>query len=66
MLGPSDMQMSIDALLVTFPEWKNLPAVRTGNIHIIEADVFQRPGPRLWTGLNRLQELIVHWKAKQN
>ncbi len=65
-LVPSDMQMSVDALLATFPEWKNLPAFRTGDVHIVEADVFQRPGPRLWTGLNRLQGLIVRWKAKQN
>jgi iron complex transport system substrate-binding protein len=38
--------------------WTDLPAVRTGRIHLVNADLFHRATPRLVEGLEQLAELI--------
>ena len=38
--------------------WKELPAVKTGRVHYVEADWLSRPGPRLIDALEQVAELI--------
>ncbi|MFP4349890.1 MAG: ABC transporter substrate-binding protein [Desulfococcaceae bacterium] len=38
--------------------WTDLPAVRQGRIHLVDSDLFDRPGPRMVMGLELLFELI--------
>lgn len=45
-------------LLKIFPEWKNLAATQTGNIHRIDSDIVSRPGPRALTALEMLSGII--------
>lgn len=42
------------ALLATRPEWESLSAVRAGRILVIDDSLFNRPGPRLVEGAERL------------
>ena len=38
--------------------WKELPAVRTGRVHYVEADWLNRPGPRIVDALEKVAELL--------
>lgn len=38
--------------------WTDLPAVRQGRIHLVDSNLFDRPGPRVVVGLELLFELI--------
>jgi iron complex transport system substrate-binding protein len=38
--------------------WPNLPAVRDGRVHVVDAAVFNRPAPRLVDGLEMLVRLV--------
>jgi iron complex transport system substrate-binding protein len=38
--------------------WKDVPAVRTGRIHLVDSNLFDRATPRLVAGLEQLAELI--------
>jgi iron complex transport system substrate-binding protein len=38
--------------------WTDLPAVRTGRIHLVNSDIYDRASPRLVDGLEQLAELI--------
>ncbi len=41
------------------PEWRSLRAVRTGQVHPVDANgCFSRPGPRLVDGIERLAEIL--------
>ena len=39
-------------------QWKQLPAVRQGRIHILNSDLLDRPSPRLIDGLEALARAI--------
>jgi iron complex transport system substrate-binding protein len=58
LLLPSDLHASRERLLAAFPEWSRLAALRNGRIHIVNADVFLRPGPRAFFGLAELRALL--------
>lgn len=45
-------------LLSTYPEWQRLSAVRRGAVHVLDADVVTRPGPRIMQGLELLVSAI--------
>ncbi len=47
------------ALVAEHPVWRELPAVRAGRVHAVDANgCFSRPGPRLVDGIERLAELL--------
>jgi iron complex transport system substrate-binding protein len=47
------------ALIAEHPVWRDLPAVRAGRVHGVDANgCFSRPGPRLIDGIERLAELF--------
>lgn len=39
-------------------QWPDIPAVRSGRVHIVESDLFDRPGPRMVAGLETLANLL--------
>lgn len=39
-------------------QWPQLPAVRTGRLHVVEAGMFDRPTPRLFQGLEVVAKII--------
>jgi iron complex transport system substrate-binding protein len=51
-------QAVFEAVKAEWQRWSDLPAARTGRIHLVDSDVFDRPGPRLVEGLERLARLI--------
>jgi len=58
LLFPDDMHMEIGDLEARFPEWKGIDAVRRGRLHAVDADIFLRPGPRVFQAAERLQALL--------
>jgi iron complex transport system substrate-binding protein len=49
------------------PEWRQLPAVRSGRVHAVDAlSYFSRPGPRLIDGISQLAALLhpALWPAE--
>jgi iron complex transport system substrate-binding protein len=47
------------ALMENYREWSQLPAVRTGKVHVVDGNAyFSRPGPRLVESLELLRELF--------
>jgi iron complex transport system substrate-binding protein len=46
------------ALLGEWRKWPQIPAVRDGRVHVVEADLFDRPTLRLVDGIERLAVLI--------
>jgi iron complex transport system substrate-binding protein len=41
------------------PEWKALPAVEAGRVHVVDAQsYFSRPGPRLIEGVSQLASFL--------
>ena len=47
------------SLLTQRPGWKDLPAVRTGRLYLVEANAyFSRPGPRSVDGLEQLAQIL--------
>ncbi|ODT45365.1 MAG: hypothetical protein ABS70_03330 [Nitrospira sp. SCN 59-13] len=47
------------ASLASHPEWKNLPAVRRGQVYLVDAlSYFSRPGPRLIDGIEQLAAIF--------
>lgn len=45
-------------LLTTYPEWQRLSAIRRNAVHVLDADVVTRPGPRIMQGLELLVSAI--------
>ncbi|VAX21183.1 Vitamin B12 ABC transporter, B12-binding component BtuF [hydrothermal vent metagenome] len=41
-----------------YPEWKNLSAIKTGNIIAVDPDIFFRPGPRFVIALKYLYDKL--------
>ena len=50
-------------LVLKRPEWADVPAVRTGQVHPISEAYLGRPGPRLIEGLARLRAVVVAVRA---
>lgn len=44
--------------LTTRAGWRDVAAVRDGNVHVLEPDLFNRPGPRVGEAAVRLAELL--------
>lgn len=57
-LVPTDMGVGGEYLKAVFPEWKNVSAIRRNAVYLVDGDVFMRPGPRLWQGLDRLKTVV--------
>lgn len=39
-------------------DWPEVPAVKSGRIHILDSDLYDRPGPRLVLGLEEMARLL--------
>ncbi len=57
-LLPGTSWSSVEDLLKTYPEWKNLRAVRGNRVYVIPPDILLRPGPRITQGLAALYEAL--------
>jgi iron complex transport system substrate-binding protein len=57
----SDILHSVDDLPRMFPEWRDLSAIRHGNVSRVDPDLVSRPGPRAIDGLEALYH-ILHGK----
>jgi ABC-type Fe3+-hydroxamate transport system substrate-binding protein len=55
---PGDSTATAEALLATFPEWKQLRAVRNGRVHGLSADILFRPGPRIAESVRILYDAL--------
>jgi iron complex transport system substrate-binding protein len=56
----SSMAGGLDAekLIMEWQRWKQLHAVQNGQIHVVDADLFDRPTPRLVTGLEVIAAIL--------
>lgn len=45
-------------------QWSALPAARTGDIHVIDADLVSRPGPRVLLGAEQVCEVLAAARAR--
>lgn len=43
---PTDGKAKLDEIKLTYPEWKNLSAIKNGNVIFVNRDLHMRPGPR--------------------
>ncbi len=59
LLLPTDLQITGRMLAERHPEWSRVTAVRRGAVHLVDADVFLRPGPRVFSGLATLTRLLA-------
>lgn len=50
---------SKEQLKAAWMKWPQIPAVQSGRVHVVNADLFDRPVPRLADGLIALAELIA-------
>jgi iron complex transport system substrate-binding protein len=55
---------TFDRVKQEWQRWKDVPAVRTGRIHLVNSDLYDRATPRLVDGLEQLAELI-HPQSEQ-
>ncbi len=39
-------------------QWKDIPAVRNNRVHLVDSDLFDRPGPRMVKGIETLAQLL--------
>ena len=58
LLVTSDIVTDLSGLVALYPEWKQIDAVRTGNVFRIDADMVSRPGPRAIEALETLFHII--------
>jgi iron complex transport system substrate-binding protein len=49
---------SPELLKASWQQWPEIPAVRNNQLHVVDADLFNRPTARLITGLEILAELL--------
>lgn len=49
---------TFDRVKAGWEKWPDMPAVRTGRIHLVNSDIFDRATPRLVDGLETLARLI--------
>jgi iron complex transport system substrate-binding protein len=45
-------------VLQGWSQWKSIPAVKQGRIHIIDSDVIDRPSPRIIDGLEAMARIL--------
>lgn len=45
--------------------YKNINAIKNGNIYMIKQDVIIRPGPRIWIGINQIREIVEKLENKK-
>ncbi|MFZ3577340.1 cobalamin-binding protein [Virgibacillus sp. DJP39] len=45
-------------LIMKRPNWDQMKAVKSGNIHVLEESLYCRPSPRLLEGLRKLESII--------
>lgn len=57
-LIPAPSDEIIGELLETYPEWRELKAVREGRLYTIDQDLIARPGPRIVEGLTEVYRLL--------
>jgi iron complex transport system substrate-binding protein len=47
------------------PRWRDIPAVRDGEIHEIKSPLILQPGPAALTdGLQALHDIVAGWAAR--
>lgn len=51
-------QTEEEAGLAWWRQWRQLPAVRAGNLYLLDADLLSRPGVRILDGIERLCTLL--------
>ena len=49
---------SIKELKAGWKKWPHIPAVKNNRVYVVDADLFDRPTPRLIDGLERLLEIL--------
>jgi len=59
LIFPDDMHLGMRDLVARFPEWERIDAVRLGRLHPVDADIFLRPGPRIFLAAERLRALVT-------
>ena len=57
-LVPADSRTIIDELLETYPEWREIDAVKNGRLYTIHQDLVARPGPRIAEGIREMFGLL--------
>ena len=55
----NDLVRSTDDILIAYPEWKGLKAIRQKRVALVDASMVSRPGPRVIEGL-KLIFLAIH------
>lgn len=63
LISAMDGMKSHDNLKTSWLRWPQIPAVRNNQLHVVNADLFNRPTVRLITGLEILAE-ILHTKKE--
>jgi len=58
-LYPDDMGIDEEQLRSGFPEWRELGAMQRGAVWRIDADLYLRPGPRVFQAAAELQRLLA-------
>lgn len=58
-LYPDDMGVDETQVRRGFPEWRDLDAMKRGAVYRINADLFLRPGPRVFMAAAQLQEMLA-------
>jgi iron complex transport system substrate-binding protein len=57
-LIPSDILKMPDEAIKLFPEWKNINACKNNNIHIVDADMTQRPGVKCGEAVYMISNIL--------
>jgi len=57
-ISSMDRAGSIERTRQEWGRWPSVPAVRSGRIHLVDSDIFDRPSPRLVEGLEQLAGFI--------
>ena len=57
-IGPSSHGTAFLPDFSSLPAWKEISAVKKGDIYLIEADLISRPGPRIVDGLDEMARII--------
>jgi ABC-type hemin transport system substrate-binding protein len=57
---PADAMRALGATAA----WRNVPAVRDGEVHAVSDDELLRPGPRIPKGLADLNAILDRWSAR--
>lgn len=58
-LIPTDIQRQMEDILTQYPEWRSIEAAKKNRIFFVDANLLQRPGPRVLAGLEKLQQIFA-------